>query len=405
LGVRFTYSEFDGENGAFLSPANLFPQKGIADFLIEFGQQGLDALDEHPDAQLQRVIEEMIAAGLLERDSSGNLRLTPRMHRGIQHRAFLEVFRNLRAGVRDGHASPEPGARGERADGTRAFQFGDPVSEIDAHHSMRNAMHRIVRDGGSTEKLTPIRFHERDFEIFHTEATTDSALAILIDLSGSMMRYGRHIAAKQIALGMASLVREKFPLDTVDFIGFASTATVLAERDLPLIMPRPITTHEWNIRIRCPLSQADQTHPHFTNLHHALRLGRERLRRRGAQNKQMFVITDGQPTAHLSAMGKGAVVGLSTADPSSVMLNLIYPPSEQSAEATLHEALRCHQEGIRISSFAMIEEYDTMEWVGFVDQMTRLVKGVAFYCAAGDLGSTIMESYLAGRRTKKALGT
>ncbi len=401
--MKFTYSEFDGEDGAFLSPNDLFPQKGVVEFLLEYGQEGLDALDEHPDEQIQKLLDEMVQAGLLERDDDGNLRLTPRMQRGIQHRAFLEIFRSLKAGVRDGHATPEPGARGDRTEGTRAFAFGDAVSEIDTRQSMRNAMQRIVREGGSTDRLTPIRFRERDFEVFQTEATSDSALAILIDLSGSMMRYGRHIAAKRIALGMASLVREKFPLDTVDFIGFASTASVVKEADLPLIMPRPVTTREWEVRVRCPLSQAEQTHPHFTNLHHALRLGRERLRRRGAVNKQMFIITDGQPTAHLSAMGKGAVVGLSTADPDSVMLNLIYPPSPRSTEATLGEALRCHQEGIRISTFALIEEYDTMEWVGFVDQMTRLVKGVAFYCAAGDLGSTIMESYLAGKRTKKPL--
>lgn len=402
--MRSTYTEFDGEQGRFLSPDDLFPQKGVVEFLLEYGQEGLDALDEHPDEQIQRLLEEMVQAGLIERDEeSGQLRLTPRMHRGIQHRSFLEIFRNLRAGVREGHASPEQGQRGERADGTRAFQFGDPVSEIDAHTSLRNAMHRLVREGGATEKFTPIRFAERDFEIFSTESTSDTALAILIDLSGSMMRYGRHIAAKRIALGMASLVREKFPLDTVDFIGFASTAEVLREADLPLVMPKPITTREWDIRVRVPLAQAKQTHPHFTNLHHALRLGRERLRRRGAMNKQMFIITDGQPTAHLSAMG-GSLLGMTTADPDSVMLNLVYPPSPRSAEATLAEAHRCAQEGIRMSSFALIEEYDAMDWVGFVDQMTRVVKGVAFYCAAGELGSTIMESYLAGKRTKKAIG-
>jgi uncharacterized protein with von Willebrand factor type A (vWA) domain len=350
------------------------------------------------------MIDEMIQAGLLERGEGGTLRPTPRMHRGMQHRAFLEIFRDLRAGVRDGHAAPEPGARGERLDGTRPYAFGDPVSEIDAMASMRNALQRIAREGGAGAPLTPLKFREQDFEVFQTEATTDSALAILIDLSGSMARYGRHVAAKRIALGMASLVREKFPLDTVDFIGFASTATVLEERDLPMIMPKPITTREWDIRVRCPLSQADQTHPHFTNLHHALRLGRERLRRRGAMNKQMFVITDGQPTAHLSAMGQGPLLGVTTADPSAVMLNLIYPPSPRSAEATLAEALRCAQDGIRISSFALIEEYDAMDWVGFVDHMTRVVKGVAYYCAAGELGSTIMESYLAGKRTKRALG-
>ena len=114
----------------------------------------------------------------------------------------------------------------------------------------------------------------------------------------------------------------------------------------------------------------------------------------------MFIITDGQPTAHLSAMGEGALVGMSSADPSSVMLNLVYPPSRISAEATLAEALRCSQEGIRISSFALIEEYDGMDWVGFVDQLSKLTKGVAFYTSSDQLASCIMESYLSGRKKK-----
>ena len=86
------------------------------------------------------------------------------------------------------------------------------------------------------------------------------------------------------------------------------------------------------------------------------------------------------------------------------MLNLIYPPAQASRDATLEEALKLNRLGVRFASFALIEEYHDMEWVGFVEQMTRLVKGVAYYCAAGDLAATIMESYLTGKRTRQTLG-
>lgn len=401
--MKSIYSEFDAEGGRFLSPDDLFPSSGVVEFILQYGEEGLDALDEHPDEQIQALIQEMLDAGLLQRDDDATLRLTPRMQRGIQHRAFLEIFRNLRPSILEGHDTPEPGARGDRSEGTRPYQFGDPVSELDLGASLRNAIQRLATPDAPRPSL-PIRFEDRDFQLYNTESSTSSALAILIDLSGSMMRYGRHIAAKRVALGMASLVREKFPLDTVDFIGFASIAEHLDEKDLPLVMPKPITTREWDVRVRVPLDQAELTHPHFTNLHHALRLARRRLARRGAENKQIFLITDGQPTAHLSVPGAGHLVGPAAAPASETILNLIYPPTHESSQATLDEAFRCSQQGIRISSFALIEEYHGMEWVGFIDQLTRLVRGVAFYCTAGDLGATIMESYLSGKREKKPLG-
>jgi len=405
--MKFSYSEFD-DLGRFLSPDDLFPAPQFVEFILQHGEEGLEALDQHPDEQLQALLEEMAQAGLLQRDEEGNLTLTPRMLRGMQHTAFLEIFRNLRPGVRDGHASPESGARGERTEGTRAYRFGDPLSEIAMGQTMRNAIQRTAseqgRRGERRDRVLPLKLRDDDVELFNVESTTDTALCIVVDLSGSMMRYGRHIAAKRVALGMRALVREKFPLDTVDYVGFASVAESLEEQDLPMVMPKPITTREWEVRVRCPLDQANLTHPHFTNLHHALRMARLKLARRGAPNKQIFLITDGQPTAHLTfPTADGGFAPLS-ADPSQTILNLAYPPSEASAEATLEEAYRCMQEGVRIASFALIEEYYGMEWVGFIDQMTRLVKGVAFYCTAGDLGATIMESYLSGKRQKKPLG-
>lgn len=409
--MKFTFREFDSDDGRFLSPDDLFPSKGIEEFILKYGQNGLDALPDaaDEDEQIAQLIEEMIQAGLVTREPNGQLRLTPRMLRGLQHRAFLDIFHSLSPTARDGHATTNPGGPGERTDGTKPYTFGDPVSELAMPESLRNAIGRqsIERAQQETTRptqsetppLLPLRITERDLEIHHTEAHASSALCILIDLSGSMMRYGRHIAAKRVALGMRALVREKFPNDTVDFVGFASTAQRIEESELPLVMPKPITTRDWEVRVRVPLDQADITHPHFTNLHHGLRVARQILKKRGSVNKQLFIITDGEPTAHLSSPFGGSV----SADPAETILNLIYPPTEASRDATLEEAFRCASEGIRFASFALIEEYHGMDWVGFVDQLTRLTRGTAFYCTAGDLGSTIMESYLDGKRQKRPL--
>lgn len=391
--MRYGYTEHGGGE-RFLGQDDLFPHPALGNFILAYGADGLDALPDGNE-QVQELIDQLVQAGLLEKDEQGGgVRLTPRMVRGMQHRAMLEIFRDLRAGVREGHPSMASGRGGERTDGTRPYQFGDPIGELAIHETLRNAVRRLAEETGGAGPLAPLRLSERDFEVHNTEAMGESALCVLIDLSGSMARYGRHIAAKKVALGLTALVRQRFPNDTVDFIGFSSVAEPLREADLPLVMPKPITTHHWQVRVRVPLDQAELTHPHFTNLHHALQLARQTLRRRGAPNKQIFVVTDGQPTAHLSG---GPETG-------GQILNLIYPPSPVSEEATLAEALRCSREGIRLSSFALIEEYEGLDWVGFVERMTRLTRGVAFYCAAGDLPGTIIESYLAGKRRRSSMG-
>ncbi|MFG0330362.1 MAG: VWA domain-containing protein [Phycisphaerales bacterium] len=385
------YHEFDGEH-RFLSPDQLFPPRKFIQFILQYGEQALEALPS-ADEQTQQLIEQMIQAGLLERGENGELRLTPRMVKGIEHRAFLEIFRELRAGHRGEHASLSAGRSRERLEGVKPYTFGDPLSELAIMETMRNAIQRSAKEGRGPGDLLPLRLRDDDLSLYHSEATTESAIAILIDLSGSMSRYGRYIQAKRIALGMKALVERRFPMDRLHFIGFASHAEVIPENDLPLTMPKPITVRDWEVRMRAPLDQADELPPHFTNLQHALLLARSILAREGAPNKQIFIITDGQPTAHIEK--SAAEVD---------MLYLIYPPSEQTWEITLAEAHRCSQRDIRISTFALIEDYYYMEWVGFVEQLTRLTRGVAYYCTAGDLAGAIMESYLAGKRKKTTIG-
>ena len=82
---------------------------------------------------------------------------------------------------------------------------------------------------------------------------------------------------------------------------------------------------------------------------------------------------------------------------------LLYPPDPRSTVATLKEAVLAVREGCRVATFALIEDYWGMDWVGFVDQLARLTKGVAFYTSSGELANCIMESYLSGRKKKAHL--
>ena len=402
--MKFFYGQFDGEE--FPTQDKLFGLDQLMQLVMQYGEQALKAIEqmlkEGKDPEQSELLEQLIKDGMLDRDGQGKLRLTPRAISRMQRRALMEVFSNLRTGQREGHEKITPGQGGERIEGTKPYQYGDPVSEIDLHQTLRNALARHGlpsspspgtpgegRGEGSsphsrTSHFAKIKFDEKDFELHLHEGTTSCSTVVLLDMSGSMMRYGRFLAAKRVAMAMQALVRSRFPQDSIDFVGFYSGANVIPEMALPLTMPKPVTIYDYQVRLRVPINQLDKAPQHFTNLHMGLQLARRILQRRTSENKQIFIITDGQPTAHLEGDH----------------CYLLYPPDPRSTVATLKEAHLAVREGARIATFALIEDYWGMDWVGFVDQLTKLTKGVAFYTSSDQLSSCIMESYLSGRKKK-----
>jgi Ca-activated chloride channel homolog len=396
--MKYFYGEYDGSE--FPTQDKLFGLDQLMQFILQYGQQALKAIEQMlqdpKNAEQAEMLEQMIQEGLLDRDGKGRLQLTPRAINRMQQKALMEVFSNLRTGQRDGHEKVTPGQSGQRIEGTKPYQYGDSVSELDLHETLRNALSRHglpekvtggllpVAGMDSTANPRRIKFDEKDFELHLHEGTTSCSTVVLLDMSGSMMRYGRFLAAKKVALAMQALVRGRFPQDTLDFVGFYSGASRIRESMLPLVMPKPVTIYDYQVRLRVPIDQIDQAPQHFTNLHMGLQLARRVLQKRGGENKQLFIITDGQPTAHVEGD----------------FVHLLYPPDPKSTVATLKEAILAVREGARVSTFALIEDYWGMDWVGFVDQLTKLTKGVAFYTTSEGLASCIMESYLSGRKKK-----
>ncbi len=390
--MKYHYGEYDGSE--FPTQDKLFGFDQLMQFIMQYGEQALKALEQmmhDPKNEAQaELLEQLLKEGMLDKDGKGKLRLTPRSIGRMQRKALMEVFANLRQGQREGHEKVTPGSGGERIDGTKPYTFGDPVSELDLHQTLKNAMRRQVEGvqgsgfGVQEGKRARIAFMERDLELRLHEGTTSCSTVVLLDMSGSMMRYGRFSSAKKVAMAMQALVQSRFPQDSIDFVGFYSGAARISPAALPLAMPKPVTIYDYQVRLRVPIAQIDQAPQHFTNLHMGLQLARRILQKRISENKQLFIITDGQPTAHVEGD----------------FVHLLYPPDERSTVATLKEAVLAVREGCRVSTFALIEDYWGMEWVGFVDQLTRLTKGVAFYTSSGELASCIMESYLSGRKKK-----
>ena len=386
--MKYFYGEFDGQE--FPTQDKLFGFDQLMQFIMQYGEQAMKAMEQmmnNPkDGEQSELLEQLLAEGMLDKDGKGKLRLTPRAISKMQRRALMEVFANLRDGQREGHEKVTPGLGGERIEGTKPYEYGDPVSELDLHQTLHNALtrHGLPQKGSGVDGRTRVKFRESDFEMHLHEGLTSCSTVVLLDMSGSMMRYGRFLAAKKVAMAMQALVRSKFPQDTIDFVGFYSGAAKIPEAAVPLAMPKPVTVYDYQVRLKVKVDQLEKAPQHFTNLHMGLQMARRILRKRTSENKQVFIITDGQPTAHV----EGDYV------------YLLYPPDPRSTVATLKEAVMAVREGCRISTFALIEDYWGMDWVGFVDQLAKLTKGVAFYTSSGELASCIMESYLSGRKKK-----
>jgi uncharacterized protein with von Willebrand factor type A (vWA) domain len=385
--MKYFYGEYDGT--PFPTPDKLFSFDQLMNFIMQYGEQAMKAIqqmmNDPENPQQSDLLEQLLKEGMLDKDGKGKLKLTPRAIGRMQRKALMEVFANLREGQREGHEKITPGLGGERIEGTKPYQYGDPVSELDLHTTLHNALarHGLPKSEISNSR-SKIKFDEKDFELHLHEGVTSCSTVVLLDMSGSMMRYGRFLAAKKVALAMQALVRQRFPQDSIDFVGFYSGANKIPEIALPLTMPKPVTIYDYQVRLKVPLDQLEKAPQHFTNLHMGLQLARRILRNRSSENKQIFIVTDGQPTAHVEGD----------------YCYLLYPPDQRSTVATLKEAVLATKEGCRLSTFALIEDYWGMDWVGFVDQLTKLTKGVAFYTSGGELASCIMESYLSGRKKK-----
>ena len=64
----------------------------------------------------------------------------------------------------------------------------------------------------------------------------------------------------------------------------------------------------------------------------------------------------------------------------------------------------CTSAGIKLSTFALIEDYFYLGLMNFVDQMARTSRGLAVYCTAGQLGGYVLDSFVSGRRSRKRVG-
>ncbi len=377
---EFEYSQFAGDEDGFApqSADKLFDQ--LAEYVVEYGERILENLDDWQDENPE-LVDMLVKQGYVEQDADGKWVVTPKGLRRVENKALEELFDVRRKDSLGRHDTEFRGAGQVLHEESKPYEFGDPVSNLNVHQTLKNA---LVRQGGGT----PIHVTEDDFVVHDTEYQTSCATVVLLDMSGSMTRYGKFGAAKKVAMALQSLVRGKYQGDFLQIVGFYTYATPLSERDLLRCAPKPVSIYDPRVHLRINLDNPPGFVPeHFTNIQAGLQFARRILRRQPQANKQIITITDGEPTAHVE--GRDVV--------------LIYPPSEKTARITLGEAKRCANEGLHLSSFALVEDYFYTSLVNFVEQMAQVSGGIAAYCNAHDLGNMVVDSFVGGRRKRRAM--
>jgi uncharacterized protein with von Willebrand factor type A (vWA) domain len=321
--------------------ANLDTDK-IQDLL---GEETLEQMD-----QLSKMAKMLEEAGYIQKSRRG-FELTPQGARKIGEKALTDIFKELKKDQLGQHEQNRTGGPGERTDLTKPYEFGDAFL-LDLPKTVMNA---VQRNGSGT----PVRIGADDFEVYKTEYVTRSSTVLMIDMSRSMFLNEYFDPAKRIALALDSLIRSKYPRDTLRIVGFSQIAQELRSVDLPSL--------SWN------------EYQVGTNMQHGFQMAREMLAKERATNKQIIIITDGEPTAHI----EGGMPFFS------------WPPTPETWNATLREVLRCTRDGIKINTFMLERSAYLMK---FVNDLSKINGGRVFYASPDHLGEYVLVDYVSNKR-------
>jgi uncharacterized protein with von Willebrand factor type A (vWA) domain len=304
-------------------------------------------VDARALAELQRELERQ---GLFERAPDGTLSLSPKALRRLGESALRDIADRLgaRRGERETHRS---GAAGDATGATRPWTFGD-TEAWSVPHTLLNAQ---LRRAGGDARLLDVT----DVEIVETEQRTRAAVALCVDTSWSMVQDGRWVPMKRTALALHQLISTRFRGDDLKLITFGRHARGVELAEL--------------IGLEGVWEQG-------TNLHHALTLAGQHLRRNPDAQPVVLVVTDGEPTAHLEPDGHAV---------------FDYPTSPATLHATVAELDRLSALHAAFTFFVLGDDPRLAE---FMDGIARRCGGRVVAPTLDGLGAEVVADYLRTRR-------
>jgi uncharacterized protein with von Willebrand factor type A (vWA) domain len=289
----------------------------------------------------------------------GKYVLTPKGMRKIGQRALQDIFSSL---TRDALGNHETFFRGNGQnlllEESRRYQFGDPF-HLNLSRTLMNSIERQSLFSHRPKSGRLLNLHPDDFEVYQTENRSRSAIVLMLDMSGSMARDEKFFAAKKVAIALHTLIHTQFPRDRLHLVGFSSYARPLKSQDLPCL--------NW-----------DLDNP-YTNMEEGLTLANSFLRREHTPNKQIIMVSDGEPTAHLE---NGKVF-------------FQFPPHPKTLAKTLLGFKKCASRGINLNIFMLGQDAHLLS---FVHQVSKMNRGRAFYTTPNNLGHYILVDFLSQKR-------
>ncbi|TLM82513.1 VWA domain-containing protein [Pseudarthrobacter sp. NamE5] len=299
-------------------------------------------------AEIERAMQD---GGYLRRSADGDLRLSPQAMRRLGKSLLRDTAKQLsgRQGRRDTRTA---GAAGEQTGSSRQWEFGD-AEPWDVTRTLTNAISRTAGDGGNLGG--GLRLTAADIEVSETEARTQAAVVLLVDVSFSMAAEGRWVPMKRTALALHHLVSTRFRGDRLELITFGRYAQAMDIGELTALPAR---------------------REQGTNLHHGLLLAGRFFRRHPSMQPVLLVVTDGEPTAHLLAEGEPW---------------FCWPPDPETIRVTVGELDRLGRAGTQATFFRLGDDPSLER---FVQCMVRRVDGRVVAPDAGDLGAAVVGEYL-----------
>ena len=323
----------------------------------DLSQIDLDALEEllgedAADAieQMKKLLEVLEESGMIRKDGE-SWDLTPRGMRMIGQKALGEIYRSLKRQSLGNHQMPEEGRFGERIEQTKEHEYGEAFDL----HMARTLQNALRRSGPGT----PVQLAAEDFEIYRNELITRTATVMLVDLSWSMELRGAFPSAKKVALALNNLITSAYPRDSFYVVGFSAYAKELKPHEIPFL-----SVDEYVLG---------------TNIQHALLIAEKLLARHQGGSRQILMITDGEPTAHIE----------------NGRAQFAYPPTPMTIRETIKAVKRCTGKGITINTFMLDESYYLR---AFMDQVSKINGGRVFYSSPEKLGEYILVDYVSHKK-------
>jgi Ca-activated chloride channel homolog len=292
---------------------------------------------------LSEFIDKLKEKGLID-ETDGAYTLSPKGEMRVRQDSFKEIFGNLKKSAEGFHESPLSGKGIERNNTTKKYQFGDQPQNIDTTQTLSNVFKR--------EGIENFNLSEDDIEIYDTELQTSVATVLLVDISHSIT------PAKQVALALSELILSKYRKDSLNIVLFGDEAREVSVSELPFV----------------------SVGPYHTNTKAGLELARHILSRKKNANKQIFMITDGKPSAIYEPGSNSRRIYKNSWGLDPKIIN-----------KTLDEAIACRRDKIRITTFMIAQD---PYLVRFIEEFTKANQGKAYYSSLNDLGEQVFVDYL-----------